>query len=123
MDAETDPERRAWHRAQASALPDESVAAELEHSAGRAQARGGLAAGAAFLERAASLTPDPTLRAARALRAAEAKHAAGAPSQRSRCLLSLRRSRSMTSSWRGGNGCERRSRSLNGGGATLCPSC
>jgi DNA-binding NarL/FixJ family response regulator len=78
-DADADPERRAWHRAQASALPDESVAAELEHSAGCAQARGGLAAGAAFLERSASLTPDPILRAARALRAAEAKHAAGAP--------------------------------------------
>ena len=79
MDAGEDPDRRAWHRAQSSAVPDESIAAELEHSASRAQGRGGLAAGAAFLERSAGLTPDPVRRAERALRAAEAQHAAGAP--------------------------------------------
>jgi DNA-binding CsgD family transcriptional regulator len=77
-DAETDPDRRAWHLAAATAGPDESVAGELERAAGRAQARGGLAAAAAFLERAAALTPHPVRRAQRALAAAQTKYEAGA---------------------------------------------
>ena len=76
-DPGADPDRRAWHRAHATAGPDETVAGELIGSAGRALRRGGVAAAAAFWERAVVLTPDPGERAARALEAAGAKYAAG----------------------------------------------
>jgi DNA-binding CsgD family transcriptional regulator len=77
-DPGTDPDRRAWHHAQATTGWDEDIAAELERSADRAHARGGFAAAAAFLERSTALTPQPERRASRALAAAQAKHQAGA---------------------------------------------
>jgi DNA-binding CsgD family transcriptional regulator len=76
-DAQADPDRRAWHAAQAALGGDEDLAAELERSAKRAQARGGLAAAAAFLERAAAFTPDRARRARRAMVAAQAEYLAG----------------------------------------------
>ena len=89
-DAQTDPDRRAWHRARATSGPDEEVAVELEQSAGRAQARAGLAAAAAFLTRATELTPLPEARTRRALAAAFANVQAGAFDS-TRTLLTIAR--------------------------------
>ncbi|MFJ2952714.1 AAA family ATPase [Streptomyces sp. NPDC087226] len=85
-DARADPDRRAWHAAQGTQGTDEGVAVELERSAGRAQARGGAAAAAAFLARAVELTPDPVRRQDRALAAAQAAHQAGTPDTALRLL-------------------------------------
>ncbi len=74
-----DPDRRAWHAANAASGPDDVVAADLERSADRAHGKGGIAAAAAFLERATVLTADPALRTVRALAAAQAKRDAAAP--------------------------------------------
>lgn len=85
-DPHTDPDRRAWHRAQSVLGSDEEAAVDLERSADRALARGGFCAAAAFLRRATDLTPDPAHRARRALDAANAEHCAGAP-EAARALL------------------------------------
>ena len=86
-----DPDRRAWHRAQAAPGPDEDVAAELEQLAGRAQARGGLAAATAFLEHAVLLTADPARHADRALAAARTSMLAGAFGQAQQLLAMVDR--------------------------------
>ncbi len=90
-----DPDRRAWHRANSMMLPDEDVAADLERSASRARTRGGAAAAAAFLERAAALTPATDSQVHRLIAAAEAKHDAGA-SEAALRLLDITRDHALT---------------------------
>jgi DNA-binding CsgD family transcriptional regulator len=77
IDGEVDPERHVWHLASAATGPDEGVAARLEEAAAAAQARAGLAAAAAFLQRSVELTAAPQQRAERALAAARAHLDAG----------------------------------------------
>lgn len=76
-DLVADAERKVWHRAEATAAPDEAIAQELERFADRAEARGGRAAASAFLDKATVLSADPVQRARRALAAAEAEVDAG----------------------------------------------
>ncbi|GAA1030791.1 LuxR family transcriptional regulator [Virgisporangium ochraceum] len=91
LDGDVHTERRAWHRAHATTAPDEALAEDLERSAARAQARGGLAAAAAFLHRAVMFTPDPEDRARRALDAASAHHDAGSAGPAQELLETARR--------------------------------
>jgi DNA-binding CsgD family transcriptional regulator len=89
-DPDVDADRRAWHRAQATFGPDEEAATDLERSANRALGRGGPAAAAAFLERAAALSPEPSERARRSLAAAQPRYDAGALGEAARLLAAAR---------------------------------
>ena len=102
-DPTVDPDRRAWHRGEATSAPDEGVAAELERAAGSARATGGLMAVAALLDRAAALTPDPARRSERIFAAGRAKLAAGAPMRRWSCWPGLNRNCSRSAKLRDWN--------------------
>ena len=117
-DPNNDPDRRAWHRALAAAAPDEEVAAELERSAARAQARGGFAAAGVFLERAVTLTPEPSRRAQRALAAAQTKFQAGGLDDALSLLATAATGLLSTSSSHVSTCCVRRSRSSRRTAAT-----
>ncbi|MGR6912883.1 ATP-binding protein [[Actinomadura] parvosata] len=99
FDPDHHPDRRIWHLAQAADEADEHLARELERLAGRARSRGGVAAAAAFLERATELTPEPAERARHAVRAAQAKHEAGA-SEQAAALLAAADAGPLDDAWR-----------------------
>jgi DNA-binding CsgD family transcriptional regulator len=80
-DPQSEGERHAWHRAEATSVPTEELAAALQQLAYQAQDKGGFAAKAALLDRAAALTPDAARRSRRLLAAGQAKLAAGVPDQ------------------------------------------
>jgi DNA-binding CsgD family transcriptional regulator/tetratricopeptide (TPR) repeat protein len=77
----THPDRAVWHRASSVSGRDEQIAADLEQAADNAQRRGAVASAAAWLERAAALSPDPQSQAARLLSAAELGYQLGRFSQ------------------------------------------